>query len=601
LSDRFLELTKTITEREMKAQVMDTMELEQERGITIKLQPARMSWKEYEINLIDTPGHVDFSYEVSRSLAAVEGAILLVDATQGIQAQTIANLYLAIEQNLTIIPVINKIDLPNAQIEKTKLEIMNLIGCDEDEILEVSAKTGVGVGDVLDEIVKKVPAPLGSQTTPLRAIIFDSFFDEFKGVVAYVRIVDGKIKKGDVLKTIATKTTLNALEVGYLRPFLNPEPEINTGEIGYIVTGLKEVENCRVGDTITIDKSNVEPLPGYKNVNPMVFAGIFTKEGDQYEVLRDAIAKLKLTDASLVYEPEHSTALGFGFRCGFLGLLHLEIFQQRLEREFNLELVVTVPSVAYKVALKSGGLKKDLEAKLKSRTEMEEGIELSADQLYIKSPLDFPESNFIESIEEPVIKADIVVPEEYIGEMMKLLSEKRGSYINTEYLSNESEIDQRVVLHYKLPLAMILTDFYDKLKSGSAGYASINYELCGYQLTDVVRLDILVADEPVESLSTIVYREDAHKEGKNIVSALKESLSKQMFVIKLQAIVGGTIVAGDRISAMRKDVTAKLYGGDVSRKRKLLEKQKKGKKKMMSMGSGKVDIPTDVYLKVLKK
>lgn len=604
LSDRLLELTKTVTEREMRDQIMDTMELEKERGITIKLQPARMSWKGYELNLIDTPGHVDFTYEVSRSLAAVEGALLLVDCTQGIQAQTIANLYLALEQDLTIIPVINKIDLPNADVEKTKLEIMNLIGCNEEDIIAVSAKTGQNVEAILDAIVTKVPHPLGAEQQPFRALIFDSYYDEFKGVIAYVRVVDGQLKKGDALKAIATQAGFEALEVGYLRPFLNPEDALYAGEIGYIVTGLKEVEHCRVGDTLTLKNAQVQPLPGYKEAMPMVFAGIFTKDGDQHDDLREAISKLKLNDAALQYEPENSSVLGSGYRCGFLGLLHLEIFQQRLEREFDLDLVVTVPSVAYKVTLKSSGLAKNLEARLKMRSIDNPEEDLTENQLYIKSPSDFPEQNFIEMVEEPMIKADVVVPVEFIGDVMNLMAEKRGEYITTEYLtatSTGTAIDQRAVLRYKVPLSMILTDFYDKLKSATSGYASINYEFSGYQPADVVKMDILVAEDPVEALSMIVYRDTAHQVGKKIVETLKEYLPKQQFVIKIQAAIGGNIVAAERISALRKDVTAKLYGGDVTRKQKLLKKQKEGKKRMLAHGTGKVDIPTDVYLKVLKK
>lgn len=603
LSDRLLELTKTVTEREMREQLMDTMELEQERGITIKLQPARMTWKEYELNLIDTPGHVDFTYEVSRSLAAVEGALLLVDCTQGIQAQTIANLYLALEQDLTIIPVINKIDLPNADVEKTKLEIMNLIGCDENEIIAVSAKTGENVEKILDAVVERVPHPIGAEQEPFRAVIFDSYYDEYKGVVAYVRVVDGELKKGNQVKAIATQAGFEALEVGYLRPFLNPEPQMRTGEIGYIVTGLKEVEHCRVGDTLTLKGSNVQPLPGYKEAMPMVFAGIFTKEGDQHDELREAIQKLKLNDAALQFEPENSNALGSGFRCGFLGLLHLEIFQQRLEREFDLDLVVTVPSVAYKVTLQSAGLAKDLEAKLKMRSD-EDMEELGPNQVYIKSPADFPDANYINLVEEPMIKADVVVPVEYIGDVMGLMAEKRGEYVNTEYLTADSTgtaIDQRAVLHYKVPLSMILTDFYDKLKSVTSGYASINYEFAGYQPANVTKMDILVAEEPVEALAMIVYKDAAHNVGKKIVETLKDNLPRQQFVLKIQAAIGANVVAAERLSALRKDVTAKLYGGDVSRKKKLLKKQKEGKKRMLAHGTGKVDIPTDVYLKVLRK
>jgi len=600
LADRFLELTQTVEKRKMKAQLLDTMELEQERGITIKLQPAQMIYKDYILNLIDTPGHVDFTYEVSRSLACVEGAILLVDATQGIQAQTIANLYLALEQNLTIIPVINKIDLPNAEIEKTKLEIINLLGCEEDDILLCSAKTGDGVDPILAEVVKKVPAPIGQSNNPFRALIFDSFYDEYKGVIVYVRVFDGQLNKNDKVFMIASNANSEALEVGSLKPQLNPQNNLETGQIGYIVTGLKDVQKCRIGDTITLPKIKVEPLPGYKEVRPMVFAGIFCKEGNEFNKLREAINKLKLNDAALAFEPEHSAALGYGFRCGFLGLLHLEIFQERLKREFELNLIVTVPSVAYKVSLKSMALKKELEAKLKSKGDLITE-KLEENQVIIKSPIDLPEANFIERVEEPMITADIVTPKEFMGDIMQLVVEKRGEYVNTEYLLAEAERDQRVILHYKMPLSSILTDFYDKLKSLSSGYASLNYEFIGYQPTDVVRLDVLVAEEPVEALASLVYRDEAYKVGRHIVKTLKENLPKQWFVVKLQAAVGGKIIAAERLSALRKDVTAKLYGGDVTRKRKLLEKQKKGKKKMQALGAGKVDIPTETFLKILKK
>ena len=600
LADRFLELTGTIEKRKMKEQILDTMELEQERGITIKLQPAQMVYGDYILNLIDTPGHVDFTYEVSRSLACVEGAILLVDATQGIQAQTIANLYLALEQNLTIIPVINKIDLPNAEIDKTKLEIMNLLGCKEEEILLCSAKTGEGVKGILDEVVQKVPAPLGLAENPFRALIFDSFFDEYKGVIVYVRVFDGQLKKDEDIFMMASLAPAESLEVGVLKPDLKSQNILETGQIGYIVTGLKDVEKCRIGDTITLKGAKVEPLPGYKEVRPMVFAGIFCKEGSDFNKLREAVNKLKLNDAALFFEPEHSAALGYGFRCGFLGLLHLEIFQERLKREFDLDLIVTVPSVAYKVTLKSEGLKKELEAKLKSKGDLV-AEDLEPNQIIIKSPIDLPDPNYLEKIEEPMIKADIVTPKAYMGAIMQLVDEKRGEYINTEYLSAEAERDQRVILHYKMPLASILTDFYDKLKSISSGYASLNYEFVGYQVADVIRLDILVAEEPVEALATLVYRDEAYKSGRQIVKTLKENLPKQWFVVKLQAAIGGKIIAAERLSALRKDVTAKLYGGDVTRKRKLLEKQKKGKRKMAELGAGKVDIPTETFLKILKK
>jgi len=599
LADRFLELTGTVDKRQMKEQILDSMDLERERGITIKLTPVQMKYRDYVLNLIDTPGHVDFSYEVSRSLACVEGAILLVDATQGIQAQTIANLYLAIEQNLTVIPVINKIDLPNAQIEKTKLEIINLIGCKDEDILLCSAKTGEGVLEILERVIERVPAPLTNLNEPFRALIFDSFYDEFKGVIVYVRVFDGELKKGQPIMFMASQTNTETLEVGKMKINLVPGIDLVAGQIGYIVTGLKDVEKSRVGDTITLKDAIVEALPGYKEVRPMVFAGVFCKEGSEFNKLREAVNKLKLNDAALFFEPEHSSALGFGFRCGFLGLLHLEIFQERLKREFNLDLIVTVPSVAYKLTLKSKGLKKELAARLKSRESFAGPLE--EDQIIIKSPVDLPDPNYLETIEEPVIKVDIVLPKEFMGSVIQLVTEKRGEYLNTEYLQAAAEIDQRVILHYKMPLAAILTDFYDKLKSLSSGYASLNYEFTGYQPADVVRLDILVAEEPVEALATLVYKDEAYRVGKKVVETLKSSLPKQWFVVKLQAAVGGKIVAGDRLAALRKDVTAKLYGGDVTRKMKLLKKQKKGKKKMAEIGAGKVDIPTETFLKILKR
>ncbi len=600
LADRFLESTETVEKRKMKEQLLDSMDLERERGITIKLQPVQMKHKDYILNLIDTPGHVDFSYEVSRSLACVEGAILLVDATQGIQAQTIANLYLALEQDLNIIPVINKIDLPNAEIEKTKLEIMNLLGCEDNEIYLCSAKTGVGVKEILDAIVETVPTPLGIPTNRFRGLIFDSFYDEYKGVIVYVRNFDGQIKKNDKIFMIANQANADALEVGILNPNLIALPELETGQIGYIVTGLKDVEKCKIGDTITLQGSDVEALPGYKAVRPMVFAGIFCKEGDEFNKLREAIYKLKLNDSALTFEPENSAALGYGFRCGFWGLLHLEIFQERLKREYDLNLIVTVPSVAYKISLKSEGLSKELGAKLKFKEDVFID-KLETNQVIIKSPADLPDQNYIEKIEEPMITADIVTPKKYMGDVMQLVVEKRGEYVNTEYLFAEAERDQRVILHYKMPLASILTDFYDKLKSISSGYASLNYEFAGYQEAEIVRMDVLVAEETVEALATLVYKDEAYRVGRQIVKTLKENLPKQWFVVKLQAAIGGKVIAAERLNALRKDVTAKLYGGDVTRKRKLLEKQKKGKKKMQAMGAGKVDIPTETFLKILKK
>ncbi|MCK5509935.1 translation elongation factor 4 [Candidatus Parcubacteria bacterium] len=581
LADRMLELTGTIDKRKMKNQILDQMDLERERGITIKLQPVTMKYDDYTLNLIDTPGHVDFNYEVSRSLAAVEGAILLVDATQGIQAQTLANLYLAMEQDLTIIPVANKIDLPAADKDKTEREIVELLGCDKNEIIYASGKTGEGVKDILEAVIKHVPCPkkAGDENFS-RALIFDSNYDEYKGVVAYVRMFDGCIKKGDKIKLLATGAESDALDVGIFKPTYHATGELKAGEIGYIVTGFKNVSECRVGDTVTLLKNSsvrtgqcpVHPLKGYTEVKPMVFAGIFPKEGNEYNELREAVDRLKLNDAALIYEPEHSHALGFGFRCGFLGILHLEIFQERLRREFNLELIVTLPSVAYQVYLKNG------------------------EEFTMRTPQQFPAREKIEKIEEPWVILDIITPKEYVGNIMSLAQEKRGVYKNTEYIDKT-----RAILHYSIPMSAILTDFYDKIKSVSSGYASINYEFLDYREAKVIKMDILVAEENVEALSTIVYEDDAFKRGKEIVNILKTSMPKQMFVLKLQAAIGGKVIAGERISAMRKDVTAKLYGGDVSRKRKLLEKQKKGKKKMMAAGKGSVDIPSDTFVKLLKK
>ncbi|MDD5071332.1 MAG: translation elongation factor 4 [Patescibacteria group bacterium] len=594
LADRMLEITGTVEKRKMKEQLLDRMDIERERGITIKLQPVTMNYevitakagqeskkseeKEvYILNLIDTPGHVDFSYEVSRSLAAVEGAVLLVDATQGIQAQTLANLFLAIEQNLVIIPVVNKIDLPAADVAKTKEEIIKLIGCPEEEIILSSGKTGQGVEEILEAVVSRVPAPETHNHASLRALIFDSNYDEYRGVVAHVRVMDGEIKKGDKIFLIATGAKSEALDVGIFKPEYKSTGSLKAGEIGYIITGFKNVSECRVGDTVTISdlrfkNEELKPLHGYKEVKPMVFAGVFPREGSDFQDLREAMEKLKLNDAALAYEPERSEALGFGFRCGFLGLLHLEIFQERLRREYNLSLIVTLPSVAYKVQKTNG------------------------EEIIIRTPQRLPDQAEIKEVEEPWVFLDVVAPKDYMGAVMKLVQSKRGIYKNTEYLEKDT-----VILHYEIPMAAILTDFYDKIKSISSGYASINYDYLDYRSADVVKLDILVAEEPVEALSMIVYRDEAFREGKKIVETLKESLPKQMFVLKLQASIGGKVIAAERLSAMRKDVTAKLYGGDVSRKRKLLEKQKKGKKKMMAAGKGSVEIPPEAFVKILKR
>ncbi len=583
LADRMLEMTGTVEKRKMKDQLLDAMDIERERGITIKLQPVTMNYQGHLLNLIDTPGHVDFSYEVSRSLAAVETAVLLVDCTQGIQAQTLANLYLALDQNLTIIPVVNKIDLPAADVEKTKKEIVDLLGCREDEIISASGKTGAGVIEILDRVIAagQAPSEPKMKNSALRALIFDSKYDIYRGVVAYIRIFNGSLKKGDKVRLIMTGAESEVLDCGIFKPDYLSTGNLQAGEIGYVVTGFKQVADCRVGDTMTIAKSAealalIEPLAGYKEVKPMVFASIFPREGNDFKELREAMDKLKLNDAALSYEPERSDALGFGFRCGFLGLLHLEVFQERLRREYNLDLIVTMPSVAYKV-FKSNG-----------------------EELIIRSPQRLPDPTQIEHIEEPWVKLDIIAPKVYLGNVIKLAQDKKGIYKNTEYISAAGD-DSRVLLHYEIPLAAILTDFYDKIKSVSAGHASINYEFVDYRPADVVKMDILVAEEPIEALATIVYRDDANRQGREIVDILKDSLSKQMFAIKIQAAIHGKVIAAEKLSAMRKDVTAKLYGGDVTRKRKLLEKQKKGKKKMMAAGKGSVDIPPDTFVKILKR
>jgi len=575
LADRLLEFTGTVSKREMKAQILDSMDLERERGITIKLTPVRMNYslngQNYILNLIDTPGHVDFNYEVSRSLAAVEGTILLVDATQGVQAQTIGNLYLALEQNLKIIPVINKIDLPSAKVKETKQEIINLIGCQEEDILSVSAKTGEGVEKILAKVIELIPPPQNDKVQETRAMIFDSVYDDYRGVVAYVRVLSGNLKRGDKILMMATQKESELIEVGYFKPKYSSSDCVKAGEIGYVVSGLKNIEGCRVGDTITLkDAPSQQALPGYKDVKPMVFAGIFCQQGNDFERLREAILKLKLNDAALTFEAEHSSALGFGFRCGFLGLLHLDIFRERLEREYNLKIIVTVPSVAYQITKTSG------------------------EKTIIKSPQDLPDQTFIKLIEEPWVKSDIVSPKEYIGAIMQLVQEKHGLYQNTEYLEAN-----RAIMHYHIPLASILVDFYDRLKSVSSGYASLNYEILNYQSADIVKLKILVAEEDVEALSFLVYEDEAYRAGRSVVQKLKESLPRQMFEVKIQATIGGKIIASERIPAMRKDVLAKMSGGDWTRKMKLLQKQKSGKKKMLS--KGRVEIPSETYLAILKR
>jgi GTP-binding protein LepA len=581
LADRMLEITKTVDQRKMKEQLLDTMDLERERGITIKLQPVRMKFKEYVLNLIDTPGHVDFGYEVSRSLAAVEGAVLLVDASKGVQAQTIANLYQAIEQNLEIIPVVNKIDLLNAEIEKTKKEIIHLLGCKREEILEASGKSGEGVPEILEKIVEKIPPPAGGAEKPLRALIFDSKYDTYKGVLAYVRIIDGKVKAENKIAAMATGEESLVIEVGHFFPDLMKTGALSAGDIGYIATGFKTVEDCRVGDTITIlstkggsasgGKSQVYPLPGYKEIKPVVYASFYPKEGDDYNFMRDALGKLKLNDAAFAFEPEANLALGRGFRCGFLGLLHMEIVQERLKREFEIDPVITTPSVVYELKVKS-----------------------QKSKVKVFSPLEMPDPPTIELIEEPYVKLDIISPSSYLGNIMDLMKNIRAEYKNTDYIDSE-----RMIISFEAPLIDVIIDLHDRLKSASSGFASMNYEFIGYRPNDLVKLDILVAEEKIDAFSRIVPRESAFLEGKRTVEKLKESVPRQNFQVALQAAVGGKILARETIKAFRKDVTAKLYGGDVTRKRKLLEKQKKGKKKMSRVG--KVEIPSSAFLAVLRK
>jgi GTP-binding protein LepA len=577
LADRMIEITKTVEDRKMKEQLLDTMDLERERGITIKLQPVRMKYfsdgKEYVLNLIDTPGHVDFSYEVSRSLAAVEGAVLLVDASKGVQAQTVANLYQAIEQGLEIIPVVNKIDLPNAQIERAKKEIVHLLGCDPSEIIFASGKTGEGVKNILDTIVKKVPPPKGDTKKPLRALIFDSKYDSYKGVLAYVKIIDGEVKAEDKIFTMATKQMSTVIEIGYFIPELKKSEKLLAGQIGYIATGFKSVEDCRVGDTITQEKfrDEVHPLPGYKEVRPMVYASLYPKEGEDYNFMRDALGKLKLNDAAFTFEPESNQALGRGFRCGFLGLLHLEIVQERLKREFEIDPVITTPSVVYEVKI---GSKSDKEK--------------------IYSPIDMPDPSIIDYIEEPYVRLDIISPSSYLGSIMDLMNNTRAEYKNTDYIDSE-----RMILTFEAPLIDVIIDLHDKLKSASSGFASMNYNFIGYRTNELVKLDIMVAGDKVDAFSRIIPTNKAFSEGKRTVEKLKESIPRQNFQVAIQAAVGGKILARETIKAFRKDVTAKLYGGDITRKRKLLEKQKKGKKKMSQIG--RVEIPSSAFLAVLRK
>lgn len=574
LADRFLELTGTIAKREMQEQFLDQMDLERERGITIKLQPVTMAWKGYIFNLIDTPGHVDFNYEVSRSLACVEGAILLVDATQGVQAQTIANLELAQAVGLTIIPVINKIDMPAADVEGTALQMSELLKIKPTEILHISAKSGAGVEKILQSVIDLVPEPKTIKNQEFRALIFDSHYDDYRGVVAAIRVTDGSIKSNQPYKLLGTKASGTLLEVGIFTPKLKASEELTSGAIGYVVTGLKDIRQVRVGDTLTSAISTSEALPGYREVRSMVFAGFYPAGGEEIERLREALSKLSLNDASLSYEGEHSLALGYGFRCGFLGLLHLDITRERLKREYNLDITITTPSVAHEVKTKNGEV------------------------ITIHSALELPSPEKIEEVREPYVHVDIVVPGNYIGSLMTVAQEFRGTYITTDYLGS-GDHEAKAILRYEMPLNSILVDFYDRLKSASAGYASLNYDFIGYRPAKIRRLDVVVADEIVSALSTIVYEDEAYRRARVIVTKLKSILPRQMFEVKIQAAIGGHIIASERIPAMRKDVTAKLYGGDVTRKRKLLEKQKAGKKRMKL--SGRVDIPPAAYLALVSR
>ncbi len=570
LADRMMELTSTVEERDMKGQLLDSMDLEREKGITIKLAPVRMRYKDVDLNLIDTPGHVDFSYEVSRSLQACEGAILVVDASQGIQAQTLANVYLALEQDLTIIPVLNKVDLPAADVPRVSAEVINLLGCKEEDIIKISAKTGENVDQVLDAVIERIVPPQGDDDAPTRALIFDSYYDDYRGVILYVRAVDGAIKKGDTIQMLATGADGLALEVGALNPTMNPEVDIATGEIGYVVTNLKTTRDAKVGDTITVKRSHAtEALPGYQNVKPFVYAGFFPISNEYYNDLKDAVEKLSLSDSALQFEPENSPVLGFGVRIGFLGLLHMDIVRERLEREYDLDLVVTNPSTDYRITLTDG------------------------EEIDIKSASDLPAVTKIIEIREPWIKGEIVVPQDYIGGVIQLIVSKRGQQKNLSY------IDERALISFEAPLANLLTDFYDQLKSVTSGYGSFNYELDGYRPEDLVRVDFYVAGEIIDALSVMSHRSESQALGRDIVKRLKEVVPRQVFQVSLQAAIGGKFIAREDISAYRKDVTAKLYGGDVSRRKKLLQKQAKGKQRMKRFG--KVDMPSEAFTVMLKR
>ncbi|GIK41955.1 MAG: elongation factor 4 [Chloroflexota bacterium] len=573
LADRLLQSTGTIADRDMQEQVLDGMDLEREKGVTIKASAVRMQYTAadgqiYELNLIDTPGHVDFTYEVSRALAACEGAVLVVDATQGIEAQTLANLYLALDYKLEIVPVVNKIDLASARPEEVAQEVEDLIGLDAADVLPVSAKTGAGVSELLEAIVERIPPPLGKFDAPLRALIFDSHYDAYKGVIAYIRVVDGQLKKGDTVQLLATERTLEPLEIGFFRPGMQPTDQLSAGEVGYIATGLKTIRDVRVGDTVA-HALNVQALPGYKPVKPMVFAGFYPTEAEDYNLLKDALEKLQLNDASLVYQPESSQALGFGFRVGFLGLFHMEIIQERLEREYDLDLLATSPSVEYEI------------------------VKTNGEKMVIDNPADVPDPTTIETIAEPWMHISVFTPADYIGPIMDITTRRRGEFIKMEYLD-----EKRVLMEYFLPLSEMIVDYYDQLKSATRGYASLDYRFEGYRPSDLVKLDVLVNSDPVDALSIIVHRDQSYNRGQKLVSKLKEVIPRQQFVVPIQAAVGKKIISRANVQAMRKDVLAKCYGGDITRKRKLLEKQKKGKKRMKMVGS--VEIPQEAFMSVLR-
>ena len=574
LADRLIESTGTVSERDMQDQLLDNMDIERERGITIKLQTCRMFYKykgeEYLFNLIDTPGHVDFTYEVSRSLAACEGAVLVVDASQGVEAQTLSNVYLALNNNLEILPVLNKIDLPSADIEKTKREIEDQIGIDTTGCPEISAKVGLNIEDVLEQIVEKIPAPNGDPDKPLKCLIFDSYYDNYLGTISMIRVFDGTVKAGDTIKMMATGRTFEVVEVGVFSPGPTPTKQLTAGDVGYISASVKDVSECEVGDTITsATNPTKEPLPGYKKVLPMVYTGVYPADGARYNDLKEALLKLRLNDASLSFEPETSVALGFGFRCGFLGLLHMEVIEERLEREFNLDLITTTPSVKYNVTLTNG------------------------ETMVIENPTALPGPTEIAFIEEPIVKCSIFTPKEYIGSIMQLCQNKRGEYINLIYVDAN-----RCELLYRMPLNEIVYDFFDKLKSRSRGYASLDYEMDGYQKSSLIRLDMLINGEQCDALSIIVHKDFAYQRGRALAERLKEVIPRQMFEIPIQAAVGGKVIARETVKAFRKDVLAKCYGGDITRKKKLLEKQKEGKKRMRKVGS--VEIPSEAFVQILK-